>query len=252
MRYLMRVSVLVFAAGGLACSESGQRVSSPAAPTGLDGTAAKPNSDLSVTTIIENVDANGFTADLTNDGLGPYSNGVDAVRSVLAAAANNGLTHGDWQFSVPASSARKVGIALDLEDAVQPGEPAYLVPATPPFWGTRLLPADGKVKCTAMGNSMIAMTAGATFTCPLLNSFDVADRGYSRHAAASFTGWPETSNVQVTCNAANATGCTDWFIEPIARDRAIARLKQAASRRNETGTHIGSFYVRLRIHVTRP
>ena len=242
MRYLMRVLVLAFAAGGFACSESGQLVSSPAAPTGAQGTSAgKPSADLPVTTIIESVDANGFTTDLTSDGLGPYSNGVNGVRSVLTASVNNGLTHGDWQFYVPSTSARKVGIALDPEDAVQPGEPEYLVPATPPFWGTRLLPADGKVKCTLVGNSMIAMTAGTTFSCQMLNHFDMPNRGYGRHP-----------DVQVTCNAASASGCTDWFIEPIGQGRAVARLMQRGLKMNQPSTHIGTFYVRLRIHITRP
>jgi hypothetical protein len=233
------VAATALAATG--CAEPGTSRQSPLAPTGPDGTAAKPSADLSVTTTIENIDANGFQADLTNDDLGSYFNGVDGVRSVLTANVYNGLTHGDWQFNVPATSPRKFGIALDQDDAVQPGEPDYIVPATPPFWGTRRLPGDAKVKCTAIGNSMIAMTAGTTFTCPLLNHFDMPDGGYGRH--------PE---VQVTCNAANAAGCADWFIEPIGQDRAIARLMQRAARPNQPSTHIGTFYVRLRIHVTRP
>ena len=224
------------------CAEPGTRLLSPAAPTGSDGTAAKPSADLSVTTIIEAVDANGFSTDLTDDGLGPYVNGVTGVRSVLTANTYNGLTHGDWQFYLPASSARRFGISLDEDDAVQPGEPAYLVPATPPFWGTRMLPGDGKVKCTLVGNSMIAMAAGASFTCPLLNHFVVGSTTYGRHP----------DDVQIVCNAADATGCNDWIIVPIGQDRATARLMQQASKPNRPGTHIGTFYLRFRIHITRP
>jgi hypothetical protein len=241
MRQLHLVGVLVLAGVLSACSESGSLVSSPAAPTGADGTAAKPSADLSVTTTIENVDANGFATDVTNDGLGSYVNGVDGVRSVLTANTYNGLTHGDWQFTLPATSSRKFGIALDQEDALQPGDPDYLVPATPPFWGTRLLPGDLKVKCTMIGNSMIAMTAGTMFTCQLLNHFDLANQGYGRHP-----------DMQITCNAANAAGCADWFVEPIGQGRAIARLMQKAAKPNQPNIHIGTFYVRLRIHVTRP
>jgi hypothetical protein len=103
-----------------------------------------------------------------------------------------------------------------------------------------------------VGHSKIAMSAGTTFTCPLLNHFDMPDRAYGRHAAASFTGWPETTDVQVTCNAADATGCADWFIEPIGRERAIVRLTHAAPRKNQPNIHIGTFYMRFRIHITRP
>jgi hypothetical protein len=225
-------------------------VSSPAAPTGADGTSAR-FTHLSVTTEIENVDANGFASDLLNDGLGSYANGVSGVTSILTENGYNGIEYGDWQFAT-STTARRIGISLDAEDAVQPGDPAYLVPATPPFWGTQLLSGGAAVKCTFINRSMLAMTAGSSFTCPLLNHFDVAGVKHGRHPAESFTGHPETTDVQIVCNAADATGCNDWFIEPIGQDRAIGRLSRQASKPNKPNTHIGTFYIRFRVHITRP
>src|SRR5262245_43312633 len=98
MRTLKCVLALMLAGAAVACSKEGQGLPSPAAPTGVSGTEAKPPGDLAVTTYIENVDGNGLPADLSNDGLGPYVNGVGGVRSVLAASAFNNLTFGDWQF----------------------------------------------------------------------------------------------------------------------------------------------------------
>jgi hypothetical protein len=74
---------------------------------------------------------------------------------------------------------------------------------------------------------------------------------YGRQAALSFTGMPETTDVRVVCNAADAGMCTDWFIEPIAPGPAIARLMRQG-KPGKANTHIGTFRVRFRIHITRP
>lgn len=231
-----------------ACAELGPEGSSPVAPTSADQ-AAKPSADLAVTTYIEHFDESGLPADILSDGLGAYVHNAGGVKSILTANVHNGLTHGDWRFTASATG-RKFGIALDLADAVQPGEPAYLVPATPPYWGTQLVPGNINVQCTAVNNSMKTMTAGASFECPLATNFVFNGITYYKSAWRSFyNGHPETTDVQVVCNAADAGGCNDWFIEPIGQDPAITRL----GRQNRKGTtHIGTFYTRFRIHVTRP
>jgi len=76
--------------------------------------------------------------------------------------------------------------------------------------------------------------------------------------ARSFTGYAETSDVQVSCNSADSTGCNDWYIDPIpvvnadgstGSGRAIGRLVLDFSKKpiNE-----GDFYVRFHFHLTRP
>ena len=254
--HLMKLKALALVAflfvGNTACSEFGPEGTSPVAPTS-PSQAAKPPSqvDIPVTTYIEHLDGNGLPADTLSDGLGAYVHSAGGVRSVLTANVFNGLTHGDWQFSASGTSGRRFGIALDSDDAVQPGDPAYLVAATPPYWGTKIVPGNINIMCTFVNRSMKTMTAGGSFECPLGTNFAFNGITYHRGAARSFNGFPETTDVQVVCNAADAGGCNDWFIEPIGQDRAIARLM----RENKPGkprTHIGTFYVRFRIHVTRP
>jgi sialate O-acetylesterase len=46
--------------------------------------------------------------------------------------------------------------------------------------------------------------------------------------------------------------CNDWFIDPIGLDRAVARLNRKSSKPNKPNTHEGTFYLRFRIHLTRP
>ncbi len=234
-----------------ACSEFGPEGTSPVAPTSQspDAMAAKPSGDLSVTTYIEHLDENGLPADILGDGLGAYVHNVGGVKSILTANVYNGLTHGDWQFS-PGTAGRRFGIALDLDDAVQLGEPAYLVPATPPYWGTQLVPGNIHTMCTKVNRSMKTMTASSSLECPLGTNFVFSGITYHKGAARSSNGFLETTDALVVCNAADAGGCNDWSIEPIGQDPAITRVM----RENRKGprTHIGTFYARFRIHVTRP
>jgi hypothetical protein len=106
------------------------------------------------------------------------------------------------------------------------------------------------VKCTFVSQSMLAMVQGTRITCPMLRSLSYSGVSYGLQAARSFTGWSETTDVQIVCNRANATGCDDWFVEPIDRGRAIGRLMQEGGK--QPSVHVGTFYSRFRIHITRP
>src|SRR5581483_6305413 len=114
--------------------------------------AAKPASDLSVTTNIADYDASNNTYILQSDGSGPYQNGVSGVVSILVANGYNHITWGDWRVDLR-SSARNAalsfcdGNACPL-NAVQPGDPGYTVPANPPYWGTQIQPVRMENKCS--------------------------------------------------------------------------------------------------------
>ncbi len=229
-----------------ACSDVGPAGTSPVAPT-PESQEARGSSDIPVTTYIEDLD--GY--DTLSDGGGRYVHGVGGVKSVLTANVYNGLTHGDWQFSASGSSGRRFGIALDMADAVKFGEPAYRLDAAPPYWGTQIVPGVMNIHCTFVNRSMKTMTAGSKFECPLPNSFDYNGSTYGRSPARSWTGHVETTDVEVVCNAADLGGCNDWFIQPIGQVPGIARL----GRNNgpaKLATPLGTFYMRFRIHVTRP
>jgi hypothetical protein len=246
------VALLILAA--VACSEQGLVPSSPTAPSSAP--AAKPGGHVAtipLTTSILDVDASGIPADISSDGGGGYLNGVGGVTSFLTENGYNGIEFGDWQFNTKNSTTRAVGHSFDESDAVQSGDPRFIVAANPPYWGTEVLKTKMEVKCTLLNHNMLTMSAGASFTCPLLNSMIASDgRTWGLHPALSFTGFPETTDVEVTCNAANSGGCSDWYIDPINLGQAVGRLTRQADKRNQPNTNEGAFYMRFRIHLVRP
>jgi hypothetical protein len=219
------------------------------------GSAGNPHTttDIPVTTILGDVDSSGLAVIIGSDGKGPYYNGVDGVTSVLANAAYNGLGNGDWQFNKAGSTIRVSNYTFDPADAVQPGDPHYLEPANPPYWGSQLHMSHMEVKCTLVYHSMLTMTAGTTFTCPMVTSFTWdSSTYYGLQPALSFTGYPETTDVQVHCNTADSGGCNDWFIDPINLGEAVGRLVKHVTVHKDTTTDEGDFYMRFHFHITRP
>jgi hypothetical protein len=99
---------------------------------------------------------------------------------------------------------------------------------------------------------MLTMTAGSSFTCPLINRFNVSGTDYGLSPAYSATHYAETTDVQVVCNTADSGGCNDWFIDPIGLGEAVGRLTTAAQKGNQPPINDGDFYMRFHIHITRP
>lgn len=251
MRTLTPTLALLLTAATVACSTQGPAPTSPsAAVAGSSGLAAKPTVNISVTTVVNDLDSNGLAADIASDGLGAYSDNVGGVMSILTANGINGIKYGDWQFSTVDAPARGVNKSLDPEDAVQPGDPHFLVVANPPFWGTRISKDKLEVKCTFLNRNMLTMTAGAIIICPLINELRTGGTDHGLHPAHSYNGFPETTDVQIACNAADAGGCKDWFIDPIGLGQAVARLNHRPSKGAQVTD--GDFYLRFHIHVTRP
>jgi hypothetical protein len=219
----------------------------------LGGPPAKKASDISVTTTVGDFDLSGNLYTISSDGGGSYFNGVDGVISILTANGYNGIANGDWQFNKPTTqrgktvySLRKMGVSLNPSDAIAPGDPHYTAPADPPFWGTQILIAYSEVKCTLLNKSMLTMAVNTAMTCPMLFEFITTDNvAWGLAPAHSFNNFPEVTDAQIACNAADTGGCKDWFIEPIGSLQAVGRLLSA-------GVNHGDFYMRFRFHVTRP
>lgn len=210
--------------------------------------------DISVTTNVLDFDpaANPYT--ISSDGGGSYFNGVAGVTSILTANTYNCVATGDWQFNKPFStkgktvfSNRKMGLSLNTSDAIVAGDPHYTAPANPPFWGTQILNSYAEVKCSLVFVSMMTMAANTARTCPMIFGFFTASNDkYGLSPAQSFNHFPEVTDAQVSCNAADSAGCKDWFIEPIGSLQAVARLVP------DGGGNDGDFYMRFRFHITRP
>src|SRR5882762_8651570 len=71
-----------------------------------------PVSNLSVTTNFASADASGTITDIQSDGLGPYSDGVAGIGSILTTNGYNHQIWGDWQFDDLTSATRKVSISF--------------------------------------------------------------------------------------------------------------------------------------------
>jgi hypothetical protein len=216
---------------------------------GAGAPPSKPPANISVTTYISDTDTAGNPSDIASDGQGAYPNGTNGVTSILTTNGYNGIVWGDWQFSTYASTVRTVKHTLDMTEAIVPGDPHYTAPANPPFLGTQSLTSKNEVKCTLLNHDMLTMSAGSSFTCPMINKFNFSGTDYSLDPAFSFTGYAETTDVSVKCNTADSGGCNDWFIDPIAVGQAVGRLT-APAKHGEVND--GDFYLKFHIHVTRP
>jgi hypothetical protein len=215
--------------------------------------------NISVTTYFSDTDSGGSPSCIRSDGLGAYHDGVDGVMSILTSNGYGGIAWGDWQFQT-FSSDRNVGHSFDMANAVLPGDSHYTAPATPPYLDVQYLPSRVQVKCTLIGNDMLTMDAGSSFSCPLHNNLTWTDGVvYSFDPANSWTHYAETTDVLVTCNTADPDGCNDWFIDPIPTTPpelpgAVGRLTKpwTGKGKQQPDVNLGDFYMKFHIHITRP
>ncbi len=227
---------------------------SSGAPPPPPGKSRPP--DIAITADISDFDTQGLPADTASDGLGAYQHNVDGVKSLLISGGYNGLQYGDWKFDTYSSATRGVTHSFDQGDAVQPGDPNYTALANPPYWSppAQTLPTNLQLTCTLVQHEILTMTAGSSFTCPLLNDLVTTDGvAHGLQTAPSQNGFPETTDVQVKCNTADAGGCNDWYIDPIPPGPAVGRLvHRTVIGHKQVQVNDGDFYLRFHIHLTRP
>jgi hypothetical protein len=212
---------------------------------------------IPVTTSFEFFDSQGALSTISNDSSGVYTHG-GGVLSYLLDDGVNGLKH-DWRFDVRGTT-RRVVETLSQADRVTSG-PHYTAWANdPPYWGTVGSEAMLNVQCTALFVDMLAMPAGQSRTCALINTFYYNGDDYrALNPAKSWTGFAETTDVQVTCNSTDSMGCKDWTIDPFDEVggvgvQAVGRLvHHQVLPRGKTATESdGDFLMRFHIHITRP
>jgi hypothetical protein len=220
-------------------------------------------SNLPITTTLLSTDSSGTISDIQSDNLGSYRDGIDGVTSFLTTNGYNGIIWGDWQFGTLNSAIRKV--SLSFANPIQVANGGTATP-NPPFL-TNMVLAHIEDKCTMISSNMIGMTAGQHFPCPaIVHFFNSNGDEYRIYMAPNWTQppTPETSFVQVTCNAVATDGCKDWYVDPIPTvdsggnaiaGMAIGRLVgppffghgSTASDGNQ-----GDYYFRFHFHLTRP
>lgn len=222
---------------------------------------AKPASDIPVSNNLADYDANNIPYYVQSDAHGAYSNGVNGATSILVANGYNGITWGDWRLDLLASTTRAIRVTFAQANAVQPGDPGYTAPANPPYWGTQFEAVRMETKCSLDHHNMLTMEAGDKFNCDLSIRFPPATHStfYRLEMDPTLLNQPETQQVQISCNAANPGGCSDWFIDPIpvinpdgstSPGSTRARLNLVDSKGGLTNE--GDFYLTFHFHVTRP
>ena len=221
--------------------------------------------DIPVSSSLADYDASNMPYSVQSDSDGGYRNGVSGVTSILVANGINGIVDGDWRLEMLGSTLRTVAITFSSANAVQPGDPGYTAPASPPYWGTQWLAVRMENKCTMDNHNMLSMKPGDSFPCVTIIRLPPSSSStyYRLDMASSWTfmNEPETQNVQVSCNAADSGGCNDWFIDPVpvvnadgstSPGRTRARLNLFNTHGSSSITNKGDFYVTFHFHVTRP
>jgi hypothetical protein len=223
--------------------------------------ASKPVSNVPVTTYLSDFNPSNAPYYVYSDGGGAYQNGVAGVGSYLNANGYNRISWGDWRLDSYNSPSRLVAVTFSTANAVQLGDPGYTVPAAPPYWGTQFFAMHMENKCTEDKLDMLTMKPGDKFTCNTIFRFPstlAGDYALQMGTYDSFYPEPETQRVQVSCNASNNGGCTDWFIDPIPVVNPDGSTSPGQTRARLTSglsapfTNKGDFYLTFHIHVTRP
>ena len=225
---------------------------------------AKAASDIAVTSNLADFDALNMPYYVQSDAHGAYSYGVNSITSILVANGYNGITWGDWRLDLLASTTRSIRVTFAQANAVQTGDPGYTAPANPPYWGTQFEAVRMENKCSLDHHDMLTMNAGDKFNCDLSIRFPPSTPSTYYRLDMNPTLLPdetETQQVQVSCNAANSGGCSDWFLDPIpvvnpdgstSPGKTRARLNLNDTHGKGSVTNAGDFYLTFHFHVTRP
>jgi len=227
------------------------------------GLAKQTTTDLAVTTYLADYNASNAPYYVESDTQGGYTNGTNNVTSILVANGYNSIVDGDWRLDTSASTIRTIRVTFSDDNAVKPGDPGYTAPAEPPYWGTAFEAVRMENECSLEHRDMLTMKAGETFTCGMSIRLPqvTSSTFYRLEMSPAHLNEPEIQEVQVSCNAADSSRCSDWFIDPIpvvnadgstSPGRTRARLDLVNTHGAGSLTDKGDFYMTFHFHVTRP
>ncbi|HKT33608.1 MAG TPA: hypothetical protein VJR03_02170 [Nitrospira sp.] len=254
------LAFVLFSMCGIAASQE--------APASKSGGGGGQTSDISVTSTISDNDASGTAYRVQSDGLGPYVNQQAGVQSILQAAASYDWELSTYNSSFSGSAGRNAWITLG---PVNQESASATLPSIWSSWGTNLEPVRFIDKCSYINVNMLAIKPGSPQACPILIRFGPEISSgrtttyyrldMSPNLCKSCIAEPETQDVQISCNAQDASGhCNDWSVDSIPptsqsggvpTNQVIARLVLV----NSGGALVandGDFYLTFHIHVTNP
>ena len=211
--------------------------------------------DIPITQEISDVDSSSVPYYIQSDGLGLYTHTLvtskgktTGTNSILMSNVCGGLTNGDRLLETT-TDTRKAKVTFDQTNAIQPGDPNYVVPAQ--FFGTIESTFRFMNKCTCgTGQSMYTMPANTQIYCPMhivMNSMN-----YRLHMGAA--GEPEEEFVKIFCIAADSSGCKEWTIDPISNPADTTNPGKTRTRLVDLNTNenLGNYYMTFHLHITRP
>jgi len=204
----------------------------------------KPSPNTPVTSVLS--DAGDVTLStnhrIQSDGAGPYFNGVASVVSLIQEI-------GDWELDVRGSATRTV--LLDFREPA-PGSSTSNAPFEWHLVKARLIS-----KCSqSQSGGYLTIPVGSTANCPLHAAFNYNGASYRLTMNPLNDG--ATSYVQVTCNAANASGqCANWSVAPVTQADSSVRsiavlLRDTTVKGKTTTTNLGYFNITFQINITNP
>jgi hypothetical protein len=212
--------------------------------------------DIPVTQEIFDADGNSVPYYIQSDGLGVYTHTLvtskgktTGTNSILMSNVCGGLTNGDRLLETTTDAVRKVKVTLDQTNAIQPGDPNYLVPAQ--FFGTITSTVRFMNKCTCgAGQNMYTMPANTQIYCPMHVRMNAPNYRLDMGAA----GETETEFVKIFCLAADSSGCKEWTIDPIDNPGDTTNPGKTRGRLVDLNTNqnLGNYYVTFHLHITRP
>jgi hypothetical protein len=242
------IAMPVLAAGiALGVLTSAQAQGSTANCVGNNGT------DISVTGVVADKDANNMAFQFQSDSLGPYvtynKSRTDQVSSVIQANSC------DWVLAMSNSASRTVTLTFSPTNQESSS-------ASPPFTGPQKVTAYIISKCgkNPLNNGLSYGTmsyAGQTLECGFSTAFVYNGIQYAlRMNPNDYAG---TNWVQATCSGAISNLCNAWTVVPIpnmvmnavtGQSSSIGELVQITTSKGKTvETSLGLYYVAFYVTI---
>lgn len=220
--------------------------------------AGKPPSDVPVTTMVRDADANiAPVLQIRSDGA-LYSNTRD-VQSLIQGV-------GDWVMQSDFSTSSTRTVFVDFSQPIA-GSCSSCANGNPVVLPSRLYPTRFIAKCHEYNNNMFSLPYLSTVSCPLYTRVDVNGQNYRINMnplSGAQAYYPETNYVNITCTRLNGSGqCNSWQVEPSGtyvpaggttsvRGNVGKLVKVVTVKGKTTDIDQGDFYFSFSIGVTNP